>query len=121
MPSVVPISATSPRKLLERAAASFITATTRAFTPRTRASGAMREGASTTAALDSVAMAFGVQPRNAANAAACAPRRVVFDIAFPPAGGQVTARTPECGNGGVQGQHREKQARKRPELLVGRA
>jgi hypothetical protein len=83
----------------------------------------MGEGASTTEALDS-AVAFAVQPRNAANTAACAPRRAVFDIAFPPAGGHGTAGTPECGNSDVQGQHREKQAenvQNSSSSLVGRA
>jgi hypothetical protein len=37
--------------------------------------------------------------------------RVVLVMAFPPPDGHVTAGTLECGNAGLQGEHRQKNAR----------
>src|SRR5262245_52728880 len=84
MPSVRLIWSTSPRKVVDRVAASLMTATSLGPTPRTRRSGAVSDGWPAIASLDSAAAARDVHPRAAMIAVAlAAARRAVVVMALP--------------------------------------
>src|SRR5262245_41372721 len=78
--------------------------------PRTRASGAMSDGCPATPAPDSVAVTLEAHPTTARATAALVTVRVVFVMAFPPAGGHQAVDTLECGNARLRGEPRQKRS-----------
>src|SRR5262245_10807408 len=82
MPSVLPIWSTNLRNVFDLAAASLMTATSLCEFPRTRASGAMRGGAASTA-INSVALASNAHPMTARTTAPSDACRVDLAIVFP--------------------------------------